>query len=63
MPDRKKRGIPFRRGHDPRRHVLTHAERQAGGFTRWKMTMTELRQSMNLPLPFEPVYGRRKGVG
>jgi hypothetical protein len=42
---RRNRGH-FRRGHDPRRHVLTFEERSRGGQTAWRNMMHDAPQML-----------------
>lgn len=45
----------FRRGHDPRRHLLTTEERRRGGLTAWFGVMALVRVEMHLALPLPEI--------
>lgn len=51
----------FRRGHDPRRHELTTAERRRGGLTTWRRWSRCWRQSLGLPQIYGPQLEKGKG--
>ena len=62
----------FRKGHDPRRHLLTAEERSRGGFHTFLRFMVEFRRQSGLAVPESLVeyldllesakkaYGRRR---
>lgn len=54
---RRRIGLPFAKGFDPRRHLLTSAERARGGYGRWAAEMRQWYASSSGDYPSCPRCG------